>query len=180
MTKKLILLLLMTSVLVGCATLGPDQRSELDRMGADAIEQLKEKNPELSDVLDAGQGYLIVDIKVVKVPVLGGGGGKGVVVEKATGRRTYVKVSRIELGGGWGARTYKVLLAFTDPKLLKKVQAGTWAYQIGAEASAGKAAIEGSSQQLDAHKGYQLYTLSEGGASATWTIRTIRLKPYRD
>ena len=150
------------------------------RMAADTVARLEKENPGLQDQVDSCLGYLVVDKKVVKIPFIGGGGGKGVVVENATGKRTYVKVSRMEVGGGWGARSYKVLLLFTQPKRLEKAQAGTWVYQAGAEASAGKVAAEGSSAQVQNDKGYKVYTYSEGGASVTWTLRAIRLKPYRD
>ena len=59
------------------------------------------------------------------------------VIESASGKRTYVKVSRMEFGGVWGGRRHKVLLAFSDPELLKRAQTGKWVYQMGAEASAG-------------------------------------------
>ena len=145
-----------------------------------ALQKLVQQTPGLQEELDSSLGYLVVDKKVVKIPFVGGGGGKGVVVENATGKRTYVKVSRMEVGGGWGARSYKVLLVFTKPKRLEKAQAGTWVYQAGAEASAGKVAAEGSSAQVQKDKGYKVYTYSEGGASVTWTLRAFRLKPYRD
>jgi len=157
-----------------------ERRSELDRMADETISELVQKNEGLQDRIDAGLGYLVVDQSVVKIPVFGGGSGKGVVVENATGKRTYVKGSRVDIGGGWGARKFKVLLILSDPKRLKKAQTGTWIYQIGAEASAGTAGIEGSSGQLQGDKGYEVYVLSEGGASATFTARAIRLKPYRD
>ncbi len=174
------LCLLALLLLTGCATLPDDERAELDRMAEKTINRLTEKNPQLEGKLDACLGYLVADKKVVKIPMIGTGGGQGVVVDKTTGQRTYVKLSRIEVGGGWGARNYKVLLLLNDEKRLKKALTGTVVYEFGAEASAGKAALEGSSGQLQDEKGYEVYTLSEGGASATFTLRAIRLKPYRD
>ena len=166
-------------LLAGCVSIQPERQDELTRMADETVLRLEEKNPGLKQKMESGLGHLVVDIKVVKVPVLGAGSGQGVVVENATGKRTYVKVSRIEIGGGWGARNYKVLLTFSDPKQMKKAQSGTWIYQLGAEASAGKASVEGSSQDLQEEKGYEAYILSEGGASATYTVRAIRLKPYK-
>lgn len=164
----------------GCATLGTDRRAELDRMADLTLSALEQENSGLQGRIEASLGYLVVDQKVVKVPVVGGGRGYGVVVENATGKRTYVRVGRIDFGGGWGTRNFKVLLVFSDPKLLKKAQTGKWVYQMGAEASAGAASIEGSSAQLQNDKGYKIHVLSEGGASATFTLRAIHLKPYRD
>ncbi|MCK4565359.1 MAG: hypothetical protein KAU94_11880 [Verrucomicrobia bacterium] len=178
--KKLLILSVLSFLGAGCATLGTDRRMELDHMAVRTLAALERENPGLQGSLEASLGYLVVEQKVVKVPVVGGGRGYGVVVENATGKRTYVRVGRIDFGGGWGVRSFKVLLVFNDPKLLKKAQTGKWVYQMGAEASAGPASIEGSSTQLQNDKGYEIHVLSEGGASATFTLRAIRLKPYRD
>ena len=58
-----------------------------------------------------------------------------------------------------------------DPASFKKVQSGTLRWEIGAEASAGKVAVEGTTGQVKQDKGYTVYIYSEGGASATWTLR---------
>ena len=178
--KQILFFLMLVCLCSGCSTLSTERRGELDRMAAQAVAALEQENPGLQERIEASLGYLVIDQKVVKVPVVGGGRGYGVVVENAAGRRTYVKVGRIDFGGGWGVRNFKVLLVFSDPELLKKAQAGKWVYQMGAEASAGAASIEGSSAQLQNDKGYEIHVLSEGGASATFTLRAIRLKPYRD
>ena len=179
MTRPIILGIFMAA-LTGCATISKEKQTDIDHMEEQTLARFEEKNAGLREKLDSLPGYLLVDMNVLKVPVLGGGGGRGVVVESATGKRTYVKVARMEFGGGWGGRRYKVLLAFSDRALLKKAQSGKWIYQMGAEASAGKATVEGSSGQLRQESGYEMFVLSDGGASATWTLRAIRLKPYRE
>ena len=55
------------------------------------------------------------------------------------------------------------------------MKTGKWKFSAGAEASAGSASAEGSSGG-DGPMG--VYTLAEGGASATVTPRLIQLKPY--
>jgi hypothetical protein len=47
-------------------------------------------------------------------------------------------------------------------------------FQAGAGASAGAAAAEGSTS--DFNKGFKLHVLSYGGASATVTVRVIRIE----
>jgi lipid-binding SYLF domain-containing protein len=168
------------AVTMGCASLSASDQAALDRMAEQTVTHLEKKHPGLQQRLDGIPGYLVVDMNVLKVPVFGGGGGRGVVVDSASEQRTYVKVTRMEIGGGWGGRAYKVLLAFTDPKLLESAKTGKWIYQLGAEASVGTKGVEGSSAALKQDNGYELYIHSEGGASATYTLRAVRLKPYRD
>lgn len=172
--------LLMLLMLSGCASLPDEEREAIVLMADDTVRRLAEKNDELHDELNDAVGYLVVDNKVVKIPVVGAGKGKGVVVDHATGHKTFVKVTRLEIGGGWGARNYKMLMVINDPALLKKVKSGKLSWELGAEASAGKASVEGSSSQVNPDKSHEVHTLSEGGASATYTLRAIRLKPYRD
>lgn len=177
--SRLIIFTVLMATLSGCATVSMEKQADINGMEETTLDRLEEQHPDLRGKLGSMPGYLVVEMNVLKIPVLGGGGGKGVIVENKTGKRTYVKVSRMEIGGGWGGRRYKILLVFSDPELLKKAQSGKWIGQMGAEASVGKIGVEGSSGQLQQDKGYEMFVLSEGGASATWTLRAIRLKPYR-
>ena len=164
----------------GCATLTPTERAqkqnELDTMAEESVAALIEKDPELQSVFDDAVGYMVINMKLTKVPLVGAGGGQGVVVDKSNNKRTYVKVKRLDFGGGWGVRAFKAVFAFTDKDLLAKAAFGKWVFQGGAEASAGSASAEGSTGALS--KGFEVYTLTEAGASATVTVRVIRLKPY--
>lgn len=147
-----------------------------------SLERFYEKDSELEVQVSESLGYLLVDSKVLKIPGVGWGSGRGVIVangDDCDGSRKFVKVSRLELGAGWGARSYKLLLLIDDLKLLERLQRGTWVYALGAEASAGTAAIEGSADQVKQDREYTVHVLSDGGASATFTLRAIRVVPYR-
>lgn len=150
------------------------KRSALDDMAATAIAGLVEKDENLQTELDASLGYAVANMKVTKVPIVGAGGGEGVYLNKKTGKRIYFTVSRFDLGGGWGARSYKALLIMNSQEVLDRFDGGVWEFQAGVEASAGTAAAEGSSGALN--EGYTVHILSDGGASATATARVIRIK----
>ena len=143
-------------------------------MAATAIAGLIEQDPALQQKLDASLGYAVTNMKVTKVPIVGAGGGEGVYLNKKTGKRTYFTVSRFDIGGGWGARSYKGLLVMTSQEVLDRFDGGTWEFKAGVEAYAGTAAAEGSSGALN--EGYTVHVLSDGGASATATARVIRIK----
>jgi lipid-binding SYLF domain-containing protein len=177
---KYFILAFLACGLSGCATLSTDQRTELDARAETNIQSMAACNPGLQKKLEECKGYLALDARLVKIPFIGWGGGKGVVVDSTTGHRTYVKVARMDVGGGGGIREFDVLIVLYDEKLLQKAQNGKWIYGLGAEASAGKASAEGSSGQLQTDRKYELFTRSERGASVTWTLHAIRFKPYRD
>ena len=178
MNKTLALLICMLFVIAGCSTMTvtekDQKRSELDAMAETAIAGLIEQDANLKTEMDKSVGYAVANMKVTKVPIVGAGGGEGVFVNKKTNKRTYFTVSRLDIGGGWGARSYKVLIVINSQELLDRLESGTWEFQAGVEASVGKAAAEGSSGALN--EGFSVHVLSDGGASATVTARVIRLK----
>ena len=176
--KTINLIILSVLLITGCSSMSVTERetkrSQLDEMAATAITGLVEQDATLQQKIDESLGYAVANMKVTKVPVVGAGGGEGVFVNKKTNKRIYFTVSRFDIGGGWGARSYKILLLFETQEMMERLQNGTWEFQAGVEASAGSAAAEGSSGALN--EGYTVHVLSDGGASATATARVIRIK----
>ena len=176
------LLVALVAALPGCAALSVEEReakrAELDAMADTTIETLLATKPQSAEVLERSLGYVVLDMKVTKIPMVGAGSGLGVVVDRRTDARSYLKISRFEVGGGLGAQKYKVIIVFDDGKLLDKAAAGTWRYDAGAELAAGTASSEGGLHA--APKGFQAYRLVEGGALATVTVRVAHAKPYLD
>ena len=171
---------LMLFVFHGCAGMSPEEqqakRSELDKMGDETIAALLEKHPEAQEALELAVGYAVVDMTVTKIPVFGGGGGSGVIFDGRSGSKSYVKVSRFEVGGGLGAHKFKVIVFFEDEKLLDRAIKGAWHFEAGAEAAAGSGGAEGKITPAD--KGYRAFKIVQGGAVATVTIRMARATPY--
>ena len=114
MKKLLTILTIMVSVIAGCSTMTTTEkeqkRSELDVMAQTAITDLIQQSPEIQEKLDKSLAYAVADMKITKIPVVGAGGGEGVLVDKNSQQRIYFTVSRFDLGGGWGVRAYKALL----------------------------------------------------------------------
>ena len=142
-------------------------------MASTAIAALTEKDPEIQTKINSSLAYAVANMKLTKVPIVGAGGGEGVFIDNTTQHRTYFTVSRFDVGGGWGARSFKLLFIVESQEVFDRVKDGTWDFQAGAEASAGTVSAEGSSSDL-VNKGFTTYVLSDGGASATVTARVIR------
>jgi hypothetical protein len=171
-------ILLSMLLMAGCSTLTTEEkdtkRAELDVMAEKAIAGLVEKDIGLQVQIDRSLGYGVANMKVTKVPIVGAGGGEGVLVDKQTQERIYFTVSRFDIGGGWGARSYKVLLVIEAQEIMDRLKRGAWEFQAGVEASAGTAAAEGAAGARN--EGFTMHVLSDGGASATATARVIRIK----
>jgi lipid-binding SYLF domain-containing protein len=173
-------ILLECLVLWSCATRSPmeedEQRREIDAMSDAALATLVEKTPQAQEVVEQSIGYAVANMKVTKIPFVGGGSGTGVIVDKRNDARTYVKVSRFDVGGGLGAQGFKAIVLFDDPKLLDRAMSGVWHVEAGAEAAGGEAGMEG--RVSTANKGYRVFKVAEGGVAATVTLRMIRARPF--
>jgi len=155
----------------------PVTYEELDAMGAAAIARLVEIQPDTRAAIDDSKGYMVIDMTMTKIPMVGSGGGLGVVVDKRDGTHSYIKVSQFEVGGGVGVRKFKVVVLFEDASLIDKVTAGNWHYDAGAEAGAGEQTA-GTSAGGRAGKGYRAYRLSEGSLVVAVTVRAARVRQY--
>ena len=182
MSKTRVYLLVMLFGLAGCSTMTTaekqEKRNSLDEMASKTVVALVAQDADVQKKLDESLAYAVADMKLTKVPIVGAGGGEGVFIDNNSQKRIYFTVSRFDIGGGWGARAYKVLLIVESQKIFDRLNKGAWEFQAGAEASAGSVSAEGSSSDLN--EGFSMYVLSEGGASATVTARVIRTKVNRE
>ncbi len=173
--KNIILISLLTLLLTACAKPNLNElskaRSEIDLMAKTTIEKLIQENPQIQKEIDESVGYAILNWKLTKVPGVGVGGGNGVLVDTKTGERTYVTVSRFDIGGGWGARSFKNLLITKDQNFFNEVKDGHFKFEAGAEASVGTVGASGNSAALN--KKVQSHILIDGGGSATATVRYL-------
>ena len=173
-------LVLILFLLSGCAGMTIEEqqakRAELDEMGEKTVQKLLELRPDADEALTRSVGYTVIDMAITKIPLVGAGGGLAVTVDKRSGENSYSKVSQLEVGGGIGAKRFKVVVFFTDETLLDRAIEGAWHFEAGAEISAGTAGAEG--QVSKPEEGYTAFKIAEGGAAATITIRLARASPY--
>lgn len=145
----------------GCMQLGKSKARELDRMVNTAVAKFTQENTGLQWQLDSSPGYLVADHTGMNIALLEGGFGEGVIVDNIARKRTYVKVRHLDMGGGTGANSYKVLVVFSSPEHLEKAQAGEWSW----EAEAGG-------------EGYKVYVYADGNATTSYALNAISLTPY--
>ena len=153
-----------------------EKRAVIAELERSALADLMDQHPESRAVLDRSVGYAILAKAVTKVPVFGAGDGLGVAVDTRSGERTYLRVGRFDVGGGLGARRYRLVMIFTEPEPLAKLRSGKLELNVGAEASAGRGDTSTGSGEKDASgtKGYVVYRLADEGLSATWTVSITR------
>lgn len=147
----------------------------------DTLARLVKEYPATEKELANSVGYLVAEKDVVKVPMFGAGGGAGVVLDKETGKRSYLRIPELQFGAGWGGRVEKIVLIFQDVHKLRDLADGKWHAGMEAEAAAkaGDVGLAGSGNTTDLlKKGFSTYVLTDAGASATATVSMMRAQPY--
>ena len=181
-THVAMVVLLLVLVSVPSAVLGADEpdRDELDAMIDTARSTLVEHHQDIAQKLEALPGYAIIAMTTTKIPGVGTGLGYGVVIDSRTDKRSYIKVTQFEVGGGLGAQKFKAVILFKDPALLERTIKGGWHFESSADFSGtGESDSQAiASVSTQSGKGYKVYKLAESGALATMTIRALHGKPY--
>jgi lipid-binding SYLF domain-containing protein len=153
-----------------------EKRTFLAELEQQTLTELVDKHPEAQAEIDRAVGHAVFSNTTTKVPIVGAGEGIGVVVDKNTGERTYLKVGRLDVGGGLGVRKYRLIVVFFEEAPLKKLASGKLELGAGVEAGAGSGDVGTGAGGIGGSRkeGYALYQLSEAGVSATFTVRVIR------
>jgi lipid-binding SYLF domain-containing protein len=110
--------------------------AKIDAMAEETLQRLYSESPAAKRLMERAHGYAVFDARQTKVMVAGGGG-DGVAVERATGKRTYMKQATLGVGVGLGIQKYKVVFMFEDPASFRRFVDEGWEASAGANAVAG-------------------------------------------
>ena len=163
--------------LTGCSSIpgktGEEQAETIDALVERTLADLAAQEPDTSRAIAESVGYIVMSNKITKVPIVGVGSGYGVAIRTKTGEKTYLRMSRFDVGGGWGARSVRPVLIFGDEKKFNEFIDGQWEAQAGAEAAAkvGESGAAGGAGTGDSgDKGYSVHLITDAGVSATATV----------
>lgn len=153
-----------------------EKRAFLADLQERTLAELIEKQPEAQADVERAVGHAVFSNRSAKIPFVGAGDGIGVVLDAKTGDRTYLKVRRLDVGGGLGVREFRLVVIFFEEEPMKKLASGKLEIGAGVEAGAGEkdvgtgaGGIAGSRKE-----DFVLYQLADTGVSATITVRVIR------
>ncbi|MCJ7555878.1 MAG: hypothetical protein MUP90_03060 [Gammaproteobacteria bacterium] len=168
----------------GCSSIpgesGEEQAESIDSLVERTLADLALQQPGTTDEIASSVGYIVMSNKITKIPIVGAGSGYGVGINTASGEKTYLKMARFDVGGGWGVRSVRPVLIFQDEKKYLDFIGGKWGATAGAEAAAkvGESGAAGGAGSGDVgDKGYSIYMITDAGVSVTATVGIIRVKP---
>ena len=103
--------------------------------------------------------------------IITGGGGRGVAVDKSSGKTVYMKVGMGGIGFGIGAQQFDMVILFDDASRLDSFIDGGWGGAAAAQAMAGGDSTEASQMLQD---GVVVYTLTSAGLMASADVSAAR------
>lgn len=155
------------------------KRASVGQMSEEALAEFYKVDPKLRSKVNGAPGYAVFSNFGLKVMVVGTGNGYGSVVDRKSGKRTYMRMIEVGGGFGFGARNYRVLFVFHDRSTLQNfIDRGL---EIGGQAEAvAKYEDEGGGLSLivATRPGMDVYQLTKTGASATAMLAGTRY--YKD
>jgi len=172
----------LTLLLLGaCTTIPVDERNqvrdEVNQTAETTIEQLVAKDPSIQAALDNAVGYAVASVSATKIPLVGGGYGLALLHDLETNTRTYINVTRLDLGAGIGAGRFRVLVIFQNRKTMEKFRDGSWQTVVGAESGLGS---QSSSRVAMGGDGYTTHFASDTGVAFAATARLIKSSVNED
>lgn len=143
-----------------------EKKDEINAMADEALSELFEGNASAKGLYDKAVGYAVFDNLKIQF-IVAGGGGAGVAVDKASGKRTYMKMGTGGIGFGLGGKKYQVIFLFeTDKRLQSFIEKG-WKADTSASAAAGDASAGVEAQFQD---GIAYYQITDKGLIASADI----------
>ncbi|MBK7676550.1 MAG: hypothetical protein IPJ27_18300 [Candidatus Accumulibacter sp.] len=146
-------------------------RHQVREMSQDALASLYEILPGARRAIERSAGYAVFSTFGVKLFFAGGTTGKGLVVNKRTGRQTFMKMAQVQGGLGFGVDKSRLIFVFANEQALRNFIDQGW--EFGAQANV--AAMAGGQGGMFAGAaaiapGVFLYQLTDTGLSATLTV----------
>jgi lipid-binding SYLF domain-containing protein len=147
-------------------------RLEVDQQAEELIESLTGADPVFTANLETAAGYFAGQLVHVQAGIVGAGSGTGVLVDRTSGERFYLDVTRFDMGPGFGGQVMSAVILIQDRDILEDAKSGNWVVSWGAEAAAGEA----SAAARRKGSGYTVYAFTNDGLLAMASLRTIRFR----
>lgn len=129
-------------------------RANIDKDATDTLEEFREL-PGAQALFDKAAGYAV--FRVTKGGLgASGAGGNGIAVDKATGKRTYMRMGSAGVGLTVGVSRYNIVILFETQEKFDAFVRGGWDSSATAQAAAGTSGAQVSSTFFDGVAYFQL------------------------
>jgi lipid-binding SYLF domain-containing protein len=176
-----------TIALIGTATLAPlalaqdakkeanaktEKRAAIRKESQATLAKLYKAQPGAKAAIQKAAGYAAFDNFGMNLFVISTASGKGIVVDKASKKETFMKMLSGGVGLGLGAKDFRVVFVFENKKALNDFLNSGWDADAHAEASA-KSGQKGGAYEgaISVAPGVWVYQLTETGLALQATLQ---------
>lgn len=146
-------------------------RAQVREMAEDALASLYEIAPGAKRAIEHSAGYAAFSTFGIKLFFAGGTSGKGVVVNKRTGRQTFMKMLQVQGGLGFGLSKARLIFVFANERALRAFIDQGWEFGAQANVAAMASGAGGMfSGAAAVSPGVYVYQITDTGLAATLTV----------
>lgn len=143
------------------------ERQGINVMAKQTLDRLFSESEGSKGLYDKAYGYAVFSGSQTAL-ALAGGRGKGVAVDKASGKRTYMKLTSVGVGIGVGVQKLQTVFLFETKEKFDGFVEGGWEGDSTAGAAAGEDAAAVARQFTN---GMAFYQLNEKGLIAQASVK---------
>ncbi len=148
-----------------------DKQGHVLKMSSETLAKLHAQKPETKAMIKKAAGYGVFSSIGTHVFVLAGGSGYGVVVDNATGKRTFMKMRSVGFGLGMGVKDFRAVFIFKNKRALQDFVEKGWEFGGQADAAA-KSGDKGDAVAGEAYLESEIavYQITEAGLALQATV----------
>ena len=142
------------------------QRQQIDESARVGLEHLYRDSPEVQKKVEAAHGYGVFYVGMINAVLLVGARGPGVIVERGSGKRTYMQAVRAGTGPGVGYQKLAQVFVFESASALNQFKVNnSGGLDVSASGSLGTA-----NKQVSFNPDITVYQVNEAGFAlqANW------------
>jgi lipid-binding SYLF domain-containing protein len=155
------------------------KQAEVRKTVNETLNRLYKLQPASKEAIEKAAGYAVFSNFGMKIFFAGGGSGKGIAVNNATKKETFMKMLEVQAGLGMGVKKFRLVWVFQTEEALNGFVSSGW--ELGSQATASAqydAKGAGLAGAVAISKDVWLYQLTDDGLALELTAKGT--KYYKD
>ena len=155
-----------------------EQRTAIQSIAEETLAELYAMKPSAKEYIHRSAGYAVFSTKGMKILVAGGTSGKGMLVDRKTGKQTYMEMAQANVGLGFGLQDARLIFVFETREAMDQFGTQGWDFsgQGGVSAAQrGQGANEAGA--LSFMPGVKVYQFTKNGLAAEITLQGTKFWP---
>jgi len=157
------------------------QKKKIQKGKTKGLKELYKVEPSAKSKIANAYGYAVFTNTGVNLFVLSSGNGKGLLINNATGKQTYMKMISFGAGLGIGIKSYYAIFIFDNSKVFNNFLDNGWSADGQADATADAGETGASvSVAMNIAPGVLLYQIADKGLAAQATVQGTKFLVDKD